>query len=183
MKLFLKLIIFLMGVAGVAADFVELNAFSSTSCEGAPQARVTLFIDIVECINSTSWKNAPNGNDKGFLCTYPSPSFGSSSSFMCYKGDFNKTAPLQGAVLLNLPSRDTCNQQFDGFQQFTPGACLLNGPESTQALCDKNSVLFSRFHDATCAGTAYEVERYQFGCNLSSSAYFQIATCSGYPPA
>ena len=168
---------------GAAADYVKFLAFSSKTCDGAPQATIVLNIDTAECINSTSW-NDPSGSSEGFFCSYPSKSslpFGVSSSFLCYEGEFNRTAPLVGALLQTFPSRDSCSQQFNGFQLFTPSACLLNGPESNLALCDNDGVSFSRFHDATCAGTPYSIERYPYGCNLSNSEYFQYANCTGFP--
>lgn len=170
-------------VAGVAADYLKYQAFTDTSCGVAPAASVVQFIDVVECINSTHWKHDPRGRDEGFSCTYPSPEIGTSSSYLCFSGKFNRTEPLDGAALLTFPSRDSCDEKFSGFQQFTPGACVLFGPESTQVLCDRNGVSFNRFHDKTCAGSAYNNERYSYGCNLSSAAYFSDVTCSGFPPA
>ncbi len=165
---------------GAAADYLAFKAFKSTTCGGDPLSTVALFIDgKVECINSTSWKNSPNGQDQGFICEYPSKDFGTASSFLCYTGKYNHSKPLVGANLLTLPNRDSCSQQFNGFQQFTPGACILNGPDSAQVLCDNNGVTYSRFRDTTCVG----IESYPYGCNLSTGAYFQISACSGFPHA
>lgn len=48
---------------------MELKAFASKKCEGAPLLYVAKDMGKVECVNSTSWD--PSGADEGFICDAP----------------------------------------------------------------------------------------------------------------
>jgi hypothetical protein len=165
-----------------AADYLELNAYADSTCEGStPLIYMARGMDTVVCINSTYWtSNSGSDAEKGFICDAPtgySP-YGNSSSFLCSKGEYNYTRPQSGVVLSVLPSRETCAQQPDMIQEIIPEVCIPAGGEgSIQTLCDIDGVIFNRFNNTICAGTAFYVERYAYGCNLTADMSAQITEC------
>ena len=174
--------IFLLCAMRAAADYLELKAFASKKCEGAPLLYVAKDMGKVECVNSTSWD--PSGADEGFICdapTFKSP-YGSSSSYLCLKGEYNYTKPLKGAVFSFLPSRAKCNQRPSMIHQYLqPGACILAGlTGGVQLTCDSSGVTFSAFNNAKCTGAPDRIEKSSYGCNLTSAMAAENVECSGY---
>jgi hypothetical protein len=178
-------IVLFYAMCAVAADYLELRAFASKTCEGDTLLYMARDMGDVVCVNSTYWKHKdPSDTDEGFICAAPSSfsPYGSSSSFLCRKGAYNYTKHLTGAVLSYLPSRESCTQKPSMIQQFSsPGACILAGPTgSVQVACDTEGVTFSFFDDAQCSGAPSRFERNSYGCNLTYSMAAEIAECSGF---